>query len=142
LFQNEIQKQLAVPFISSSLLQIPLAGITAGEPIGVLTASKSSLTTAHFKGVNAEGYSLIVEGLDEVPAFSGAIIKEEVDLNEEAVTEEMRRVTTDFVARHPELKAIILECTNMPPYKNALREVTDLPIFDITTLVNYIYQTV
>lgn len=138
LFQKEIQQQLNVPFFSSSLLQIPMAGIIAGEPIGVITASKSSLTEDHLKGVNAYNHHVIIKGMDEMPAFSGTIIKEEIELDERAVAEEMKQVTAEFVAKHPEIKAIILECTNMPPYKHAIREVTDLPIFDITTLVSYI----
>lgn len=137
LFQKEIQQQLNVPFFSSSLLQIPLAGIIAGEPIGVITASKANLTEAHLKGVNAHHHHVIIEGMDEMPAFSGAIIEEKIELDEEAVAEEMKQVTAEFVAKHPELKAIILECTNMPPYKHAIRQVTHLPIFDITTMVNY-----
>lgn len=140
LFQKEIQNQLSVPFFSSSLLQIPLVSMIAGEPIGVLTASKLSLTAAHFKGVNVRNESIVVEGLEGMPAFAGAIIEEEIELDERAVAEEMQQVTTEWIAKNPDLKAIILECTNMPPYKQALREVTDLPIFDITTLVNYIHQ--
>lgn len=142
LYQKEIQQQLSIPFYSSSLLQIPMAGIAAGEPIGVITASKSSLTAAHLKGVHADNHHVIVKGMDHMPAFSGAIIKEEIALDEDAVKEEMKKATAAFAAKHPELKAIILECTNMPPYKHAIREVTDLPIFDITTLVNYIQLTV
>ncbi|MFA1821515.1 aspartate/glutamate racemase family protein [Virgibacillus oceani] len=142
LYQKEIQQQLAVPFFSSSLLQIPLASIAAGGPVGIITASKSHLTAAHLKGVDALDYQTIIQGMDEMPAFYGAIIKEEIDVNEKDMAEEMKQVTAELIATHPALKAIILECTNLPPYKHALREVTDLPIFDITTLVNYIHLTI
>jgi len=142
LFHKEIQQQLTVPFYSSSLLQIPIAGITAGEPIGVLTASASNLTTAHLKGVNADQYDVIVKGMDGREAFFGAIVDEKIELDEKAVEAEMKQITSELVSNHPNVKAIILECTNMPPYKNAMREITDLPIFDMTTLVNYLYLTV
>lgn len=142
LYQKEIQQQLNVPFFSSSLLQIPLAAIIAGEPIGVLTASKSSLTESHLKGVDAHQYRTIIKGMDEMPAFSGAIIKEEIELDEEVVAKEMKQITAQWIAEHPELKAIVLECTNMPPYKEEIRKVTNLPIFDITTLMNYIQLTI
>ncbi len=142
LYQKEIQQQLGVPFFSSSLLQIPLAGIIAGEPIGVVTASKSSLTESHLKGVDAHQHHVIIKGMDEMPAFSGAIIKEELELDETAIAEEMKQVTAELVTEHPELKAIVLECTNMPPYKEAIRNITNLPIFDITTLINYIQLTI
>lgn len=77
-----------------------------------------------------------------MPAFYDAIVKEKAELDESAVREEMKQIAAGFVAEHPEIKSIVLECTNMPPYKHAIRKVTDIPIFDITTLVNYIYSTV
>ena len=40
-----------------------------------------------------------------------------------------------LVARHPDIAAIVLECTNMPPYADAVRAATGLPVHDITTLV-------
>lgn len=139
--QKEIQKQLKVPFFASSLVQIPLVSIIAGGPIGVITASKSHLTEAHLKGVNADRYPLIIEGMDEMPAFYGAIVEENIELNEQVIYEEMRLVTRRLLEKNPRIKAIVLECTNMPPYKSAIREVTDVPIFDIITLTNYIYET-
>ena len=38
-----------------------------------------------------------------------------------------------LIARHPEVAAIVLECTNMPPYADAVRAATGLPVHDITT---------
>ena len=37
--------------------------------------------------------------------------------------------------RCPEIAAIVLECTNMPPYADAVRAATGLPVHDITTLI-------
>jgi Asp/Glu/hydantoin racemase len=47
-----------------------------------------------------------------------------------------------MVSEHPEVGAIVLECTNMPPYAAAIQKEIDLPIFDIYTLVVMVYHTV
>ena len=35
--------------------------------------------------------------------------------------------------------AIVLECTNMPPYAAAIRQATALPVFDITSLIQMVH---
>ena len=44
-----------------------------------------------------------------------------------------------LVASHPEVGAIVLECTNMPPYAAALREAVGLPVYDIYSMVNWFH---
>jgi hypothetical protein len=33
------------------------------------------------------------------------------------------------------VKSILLECTNLPPYKMDIRKISDLPIYDILTAI-------
>ena len=49
--------------------------------------------------------------------------------------EEHVRVARRLVSAHPDLGAIVLECTNMPPYAADVQRVTGLPVFDIVSLV-------
>jgi Asp/Glu/hydantoin racemase len=43
------------------------------------------------------------------------------------------------VAEHPDVGAIVLECTNMPPYTADIQRETGLPVFDIVSLVNMVH---
>jgi hypothetical protein len=43
------------------------------------------------------------------------------------------------VARRPDIGALVLECTNMPPYADAVRRATGLPVHDLTTLLRSCY---
>lgn len=142
LFQKEIQRELSVPFYSSSLIQIPMVSIVTGGTVGVITARKSSLTLDHLRGVDAHNTPIIIAGMDDMPAFSAAIIEETKPLNMDAVTLEMQQVISKLTQDHPSVKAIVLECTNMPPYKNAIKEVTNLPLFDINTLTHYLLGSI
>ncbi|WP_163970873.1 aspartate/glutamate racemase family protein [Oceanobacillus halotolerans] len=141
LFQQEIQQQLRVPFFSSSLLQIPLAHALTGGTVGVLTARKASLTDQHLKSVKVTDDPFVIAGMDNSPAFTAAIVEETAILDQVTIAKEMKKVTMDLLTQHPAITAIVLECTNMPPYKYAIREVTDLPIFDSNTLVRYLYES-
>ncbi|MEC5425224.1 aspartate/glutamate racemase family protein [Virgibacillus sp. C22-A2] len=141
LFQQDIQRQLKIPFFSSSLMQIPMVHHLTGGTVGVLTARKESLTHKHLQGVNAQHTPIVMAGMDHMPAFTKAIVDETHALDMEAVSLEMKQVTFSLLEDRPDIRAIVLECTNMPPYRDALREATHLPVFDITTLANYVYRS-
>jgi Asp/Glu/hydantoin racemase len=53
--------------------------------------------------------------------------------------EEHFRVARRLVAEHPDVGAIVLECTNMPPYTADIQRETGLPVFDIVSLVNMVH---
>ena len=36
--------------------------------------------------------------------------------------------------------AMVFECTNMSPYASSAQKATGLPVFDITTLINYVHN--
>src|SRR5699024_7907299 len=115
IYQKEIQQQLHVPFISSSLLQIPFIYLTAGGPIGVVTASKASLTNKHLEGVNALDHPLVIRGMDDMPAFRGAIIDEEIPLTQSKVLDEMKQVTSALLKDFPPSRTVVLCCTIITP---------------------------
>jgi hypothetical protein len=81
-----------------------------------------------------------VEGTEHGREFFRVLIRGEkqdmdVALAEQDILEAGRRL----VSRHPEVGAIVLECTNMPPYAAALRAALGLPVHDIYTLVSWFH---
>ena len=43
-----------------------------------------------------------------------------------------------FVENHPDLGAILFECTNMPPYSRRVRDATRLPVFSIESCLHWV----
>ena len=46
----------------------------------------------------------------------------------------------DLVEDNPGIRFIVLECTNMPPFREAIANQIGKPIFDIVTLTNLSIQ--
>jgi hypothetical protein len=40
-----------------------------------------------------------------------------------------------LIARHPDIGAILFECTNFPPHRAAVENATGLPVYDVFTLI-------
>jgi Asp/Glu/hydantoin racemase len=142
LFQRELAAALAVPVWTSSLLLV--AEIEDrwrdGRRVGIVTVDAASLGADHLGAVGAVGAvgaraDTPIEGLALDSRFRATLLDDRAELD--AAEAELATVAAALrlVARHREVAAIVLECTNMPPYADAVRAATGLPVHDITTLV-------
>ncbi|MBV8600619.1 MAG: aspartate/glutamate racemase family protein [Candidatus Eremiobacteraeota bacterium] len=138
LLQDRLQAAVRVPVLSSSLVQAGwlLALLPSDRKIGVLTFEAASLTTAHLAAARIDPARVAVRGL-EGTAFHRTILEDRLELDVDRARRDHVRVARELVAEHPELAALVLECTNMPPYTAAIREATGLPVFDLTTLLGW-----
>jgi len=140
LFQRELAAAVGVPVATSALLQVPWvqALLPPGQRVGVVTVSAGSLSPQHLAaaGVPADTPIAGTEGGTEF--FRTLILGEKEDLDVAAAEADILDAGAELVRRHPEVGAIVLECTNMPPYAAALRRALDRPVFDIYSLVTWL----
>jgi hypothetical protein len=144
LFHRQLVEALPVPVFTSSLLQVHLARalIRSDQKVAVLTASKPALTPAHLAGVGIENVPLVIVGMEAAPEFSAVFLSGKETLDEALCRGEMAAAAGALMRSHPDVGAIVLECTNMPPYAATVRQVTGLPVFDAVSLVNSAHQAV
>jgi Asp/Glu/hydantoin racemase len=57
----------------------------------------------------------------------------------DAARDEHARVARRLVAEHPDVGALVLECTNMAPYAADIQQATGLPVFDVVSLVRMVH---
>ncbi len=131
LFQRELAAALPVPVMTSSLLQIPAlqATLAPGQQVGVVTISAASLTQAHLAAAGAIG-EVAVEGVDAAGEMARAILGNQTTLDTALVQAEVVQAAQRLITRQPAVKAVVLECTNMPPYADAVRKATGVPVYD------------
>lgn len=143
-YHQELVKAVHIPVFSSSLLQVHLAKmiIRPEQKVGVITASSRSLGEKQFCGVGIQDIPMVVAGMDESPEFCYTIYDHNPDMDVEKVAQEVVQVAEKLVSENPDVGAIVLECTNLPPYARRVQDAVKLPVFDITTLIKYAYSTV
>jgi len=140
-FHRQVAEALDIPVALSSLVQIPWIRsiIKPGQKIGVLTADASSLTDSLLKNCFIDDpSSLIVKDLRHGPEFS-AILEYRGQFHNGRVREEVVGAALELLEEECEIGAILLECSDMPPYAYAVQQATQLPVFDFITLIKWLH---
>jgi hypothetical protein len=122
--QATIQRQIAAPFISSSLIMLD-KGLS--EPIAVLSFDGDALIESDwFKLVRVRYQKMIVGGLPKAGHLYTVIRNNQTELNSQLASLEVVKSALDL-ARTSQLKfglapkTLLLECTNLGPYKVAIQ---------------------
>ena len=63
-------------------------------------------------------------------------------MNNAVARQELVEGAKSLVKEHPEIGAILLECSDMPPYAAAVQNAVNLPVFDFTTMINWVCSSV
>ena len=140
LFQAELAAAVAVPVATSSLMQAPLiqATLPPGRRVGIVTISKATLTAEHLARAGVpEGTP--VEGTEGGLELTRAILGDEPALDVAAAAIDVIEAGRRLVTAHPEVGAILLECTNMAPYAARLQAALGLPVLDIVSFVGWFH---
>jgi hypothetical protein len=131
-WQRELQAALPVPVWTSALLKLQeLSPLRCG----VITIEASSLTADHFEAVGADP-ATPVEGIASGSPLHRTLMEDRPELDEADAREQVLAAGRRLLAREPGLQALVLECTNLPPYAAALRQATGLPVHDIVSLLH------
>ena len=143
-FQTLVQERIDTPFFSSSLVQLPgiLTCLPRRKKVGVITANAPVLRDGpaiRCCGVaeGAKSDRILIEGA-EGPEFTKILKQTGEPFNVLKLEREIVAAAERLVKRDPNIGAILLECTELPPAAAAVQNAVRLPVYDYTTLINWI----
>ncbi len=141
IFQKEIAAALGVPVATSSMMQVPFLQplLPSGKRVGIVTISRATLTDAHLTSAGVPLDAPII-GTDGGKEFSRVIIGDEAMMDVEAAERDILEAGMELVRQHPDVGAIVLECTNMIPYARALRDNINLPVYDMYSFACWFHE--
>jgi Asp/Glu/hydantoin racemase len=143
LFQRQVAEALDIPVFLSSLLQVPFIYqlLPRGRKIGVISADSSALTPEHFSSVGiTTDIPMIFGGMENQKEFREAVLLEKGTLDSEQIQREVVEVAEQMVHNDPDIAAIILECSDLPPYAAAVQSAVNRPVFDFITMIQYVHS--
>jgi len=63
-------------------------------------------------------------------------------LDNARLAKDLVQMSQAMVRENPDIGAILLECSDLPPYAYDIQAATGLPVFDFITLINWVKQAV
>ncbi len=141
IWQKDIAAAVDISVCMSSLLQIPFVQQSIGpeKKVLVVTANAGALTREHFEncGVYEDRCNYVVFGLEGCPEWNKQYDTPEIPYDMEYLEKEILDAVAGAAKSDPAIGAIVIECTDLPPYQQKIAEVTGLPVYSINTMIGY-----
>merc|ERR1711972_761474 len=141
-FQPIAREVATVPCFMSSMVQCPMVSVAFDkyDKILILTANSKTLKPQKDALLNHCGFDVdetrfVIAGCQDIPGFDAVEKGEKVDV--EFVTPGMVKMVQGIQKQQPAIRAILLECTELPPYADALRKEIGLPVWDAITCCDF-----
>lgn len=149
LHHRRLAAAVDIPLFASTLIQVPLVHQMVGcrGKVGLFAADSALLSEAHFRAVgwSSNDIPIAMASMSHTPEFP-KLMQQNADpavvVDFGTVEQDVRRVARELLTREPEVRAIVIECTNLVPYAFAIQAETGLPVFDIVTLTKMAKEAV
>lgn len=135
-FQKHLSEKTSKSVVTSSLIALPLLSqLFQPNELSIVTFDETKLNNAHLQGCS--DYQSSVVGLANSSHLRRVI-------EDDRATLDRKQAETDVVdcvksVIQTMTKAILLECTNLPPYKAALMGATGLPVYDVLSVIENMF---
>ena len=137
IWQDRLAGAAPAPFIASSLVGLPeLMDRYGPDELAILTFDAATLMAPAF-GRMLNGFAGPVIGLPATSHLKQVIADDLPQLDRNRAESEIIDLVACLLAQRP-VRALVLECTNLPPYKAALKKRFDIEIFDILTQIHLV----
>jgi len=136
-YHHEFNARLEVPFIGTALDLVPLLQRLhpSRRPIGIITGDRRLLQPAHLLASGIDPESVVLAGMENGAEFKRVVIDRAPELDVEAMRQDVIASAATLLGKN--IGAVVLECTNLISYKTDIQKVLGIPIFDLTTLIEF-----
>lgn len=139
MFQKEIADSVNVSVFTSALLMAPMvkSTISSNKKVCILTANKKTLSDEHLFSVGIQRDDYVIYGLEDQETFTNFTVQNWTEVDVEKCKGDLLKVTKQMIDENENIGAIVLECTNMPPFSKDIQILSGLPVYDIVNLLGF-----
>lgn len=143
LHQQALARALPLPVMTSALLLAPqlIRCLPPAQKLGILTVSAAHLTGDYLRAAGINSRRIAIGGLAADSHFARVLLDNGSSLDTAQAARDLLAAADTLLTGNNTVSALLLECTNMPPYRTALRRHTGLPVYSIIDAVEQFYDS-
>ncbi|WP_264214457.1 aspartate/glutamate racemase family protein [Leisingera thetidis] len=146
LIQPVLAKHVAIPVMTSPLMMLPVIRqmIRPDQSVLVVTAAAQLLASEFFTAVGADlNDRITLAGLDGSEVFNAMCMGgSEITCDADVLRADVLAAVDEGRKRDPNIGAVLLECTSLPPFACDAGEAAGLPVFDFIACVEWLHRAV
>jgi hypothetical protein len=147
IYQKRTADALKIPVFTSPLLMVPMVSRMLGKNgrVGIITANGERLSEgAYLPDVGIDdSISYAIGGLENCPEFYDVHCTcNKKTINPPKMEAEVVQRSVDLLEEYPDIGAFVFECSDLPPYAQAVARKTGLPVFDFISLAHLVYRAI
>ncbi len=146
IYQEKVAAAVNIPVFLSPLLMVPMLSRMVGENgrVGILTAGGKHLKGDFLKGVGIDDtVKYAVGGLDETEEFYNVHVTcNKSTIDPEKIEREVMDAAKKLIAKYPDIRCFVFECSDIPPFARTVAKETGLPVFDFISLAHLVARAV
>lgn len=145
LYQDILGASCGIPVAASSLCQIPMVWQLIGRKgtIGIVTGHSELLGEKHLLASGwTEDISLSIQGMENESHFNEVVIEGKGNLSVEEMRRDVLSACKNLKEKNKELRAIIIECSNLATYSRDVYSMLKVPVFDTMSAANLLSYSV
>ncbi len=141
-YQSAVANAVSVPVFMSILTQVPLLlnSIGADRSLAIVFATKTAFSPLIQSECGIGDLDRIVQvDLMDCPAFLSLTHGGEECDGDELLTQIIGKIEAGV---NPSVGAIMLQCSDLPPFAAEIQQHFGLPVFDMTGLIDWVHNSV
>lgn len=140
--QRAIANAVPVPVATSTLLLVPMVAAMTSGTIGLITfdARPLSRDVLQMAGI-ADDAPVAIAGLEATPSWE-IMSRPDAPITSRQIEDDVLIAVESLRQRVPDLSALVFECAGFPVASERVRQVTGLPVYDVTSMANLLMSGV
>lgn len=136
-FQKELSKKVSTPVIATPLDLVPFLKrfISSSKKIGVITGDTTLLSEKHINAAGINPNEIVVSGMESCGEFRKVMFEHANNMDIQAMREGVINAALALKEGGGELGSVVIECSNLIPFRSDIQRVLDVPVFDVVSLI-------